>query len=727
MILYNWYKIKKILYNREKFLTVNRKEKIYSYINSAEYIPLTFDELALVLDVPDQDLQEFSEILEELKNEGRIFLSKKNRFAPSEKNGVLSGTLRCNPRGMYGFVTTEDGLGDVYISPSDMSTAIDGDTVLVKLTKSRSGKRDGIITSVLARNNTTISAVMTDDFTAKPDNPRIFKNILLEELGDAKKGDRVLVELTEFAQNGKIYGEVVSVLGNSYELKSYTDAIVFANGIKPHFPQDVIAMADATPSEVLAEDLVGREDLTDKIIFTIDGEDARDFDDAVSLEYAENGNYILGVHIADVTHYVTENSPIDKEAYQRGTSVYLADRVIPMLPKRLSNGICSLNPHVVRLTLSVFMEIDKNGDVVNHRISKAYIRSLHRMTYTDVAKILDGDQELLEKYSDVTDTLTQMNALAKILLKRRIRRGSINFDFPESKIIMSEDGLPKEIVKVVRNDAHKLIEEFMLIANETVAEFMNGIEAPFIYRIHEKPTQEKAKTFQTFAQTLGVNARFQADDVKPYDYKNILEKANGLPFYSVLNRVMLRSMQKARYSADNMGHFGLASNCYCHFTSPIRRYPDLCIHRIIKEVLHGNYEQALKKYSDFVVRAAEQSSECERRATDAERDVDDLYKTMYMSERIGEEYDAVISGVTSFGLFAELPNTIEGFIPIESLYGRFSYDPEHFKLVGIDATYTIGETLRIKVTDVDFYRRRTEFRLLKKAQNTPPMYATNDK
>lgn len=688
-------------------MTVNRKEKIYSYINSAEYIPLTFDELALVLDVPDQDLQEFSEILEELKNEGRIFLSKKNRFAPSEKNGVLSGTLRCNPRGMYGFVTTEDGLGDVYISPSDMSTAIDGDTVLVKLTKSRGDKRDGIITSVLARNNTTISAVMIDDFTAKPDNPRIFKNILLDELGDAKKGDRVLVELTEFAQNGKIYGEVVSVLGNSYELKSYTDAIVFANGIKPHFSQDVIAMADATPSEVLAEDLVGREDLTDKIIFTIDGEDARDFDDAVSLEYAENGNYILGVHIADVTHYVTENSPIDKEAYQRGTSVYLADRAIPMLPKRLSNGICSLNPHVVRLTLSVFMEIDKNGDVVNHRISKAYIRSLHRMTYTDVAKILDGDQELQGKYSDITDTLTQMNALAKILLKRRIRRGSINFDFPESKIIMSEDGLPKEIVKVVRNDAHKLIEEFMLIANETVAEFAFWADLPFVYRVHSEPDPDKMDSFKRFIGSFGLYIK--GNEVHPKELQRLLDEIKGTEDEILISTYMLRSLMKAEYRSTNDGHFGLASKYYCHFTSPIRRYPDLTIHRILKDFISGNDIMAYAGKTDDI---AGHSSDTERNAELCEREVSDLYKCAYMQSFVGEIFPATVSGVTSFGMFAELENSIEGLIRLETIADDYyEYDEENRMLVGRrkGKIYKIGDKLHIEVVRSDLTTRQIDF------------------
>lgn len=475
---------------------------------------------------------------------------------------------------------------------------------------------------------------------------------------------------------------------------------------------------------ITEQDIAARRDLRDQLIVTIDGEDTRDIDDAISLT-KQGDKYLLGVHIADVSHYVKERSHLDNEAYLRGTSVYFPDRVLPMLPKALSNGICSLNENEDRLALSCLMTIDKKGNVKKSEIVETVIKSTYKMTYNEVTKILDGDKKTCEKYALVKDMVGLFAQLTHILQEKRAKKGSVSLDVKEAKILFDNNTNEITIPDYERAFSYQIIEAFMVLANETVAEFMNGIEAPFIYRIHEKPTEEKAKTFQTFAQTLGVNARFQADDVKPYDYKNILEKANGLPFYSVLNRVMLRSMQKARYSADNMGHFGLASNCYCHFTSPIRRYPDLCIHRIIKEVLHGNYEQALKKYSDFVVRAAEQSSERERRATDAERDVDDLYKTMYMSERIGEEYDAVISGVTSFGIFAELANTIEGFIPIESLYGSYSYDPERFKLVGIDATYTIGETLRVKVIDVDFYRRRTEFRLLAKIKNQAPVYEMN--
>jgi ribonuclease R len=424
---------------------------------------------------------------------------------------------------------------------------------------------------------------------------------------------------------------------------------------------------------------------------------------------------LLGVHIADVSHYVTQRSPLDKEAFERGTSVYFPDCVLPMLPRALSNGICSLNEGEDRLTLSCLMRIDQNGKVKSSEIVEGIIRSAHKMTYTQITKILEGEKETRAAFSDVCDMVEQFANLTRILQAKREKKGSVTLDVKEAKIYLNEQG---EIV-IPDNPhvfSHEIIEAFMVLANETVAEYMQSISAPFIYRIHEKPTEEKAATLRAFAASLGVNTRLRVDDVKPYDYRNLLETAKELPSFSVLNRVMLRSMQKARYSHENVGHFGLASSCYCHFTSPIRRYPDLCIHRIIKEILHGKYDYAQEKYGSFVKDAAIQSSERERRAADAERDVDDLYKTMFMSERIGREYDAVISGVTSFGLFAELPNTIEGFIPIESLFGTYTFDEQKLRLNGTEHSYTIGEEIRVKVIDVDFYRRRTEFRLLEKIE-----------
>ena len=383
-----------------------------------------------------------------------------------------------------------------------------------------------------------------------------------------------------------------------------------------------------------------------------------------------------------------------------------------MLPPSLSNGICSLNEGEDRLALSCIMRVDKKGVVKDSEIVESVIRSRHKMTYDEVDKILENNPIVCEKYALVKDMVCLFAELTHILQKMREKKGNISLDVKEAKILF--DGENITIPDYKRAFSYQIIEAFMVLANETVAEYMHAIDAPFVYRIHEKPSEEKAVNFRNFARTLGLTARFNAEDVKPYDYQNLLKSAEDLPIYSVLNRVMLRSMQKARYSPDNEGHFGLASKCYCHFTSPIRRYPDLCIHRIIKMILHGEYEDAQKRFAEFVREAAKQSSERERRASDAERDVDDLYTTMYMSERIGETFDAVISGVTAYGLFAELPNTIEGFIPIESLYGEFFYDEDRFRLVGRTEIFTIGESVKIKVIDVDFYRRRAEFRLIKK-------------
>ena len=449
-------------------------------------------------------------------------------------------------------------------------------------------------------------------------------------------------------------------------------------------------------------------------------------DDAVTVTRLENGNYKLGVHIADVSHYVTEGSPIDKEAADRATSIYLVDRVIPMIPHRLSNGICSLNPRVDRLTLSCEMEIDSEGTVVSHEIFQSVIKTTERMTYSDVNEILvDKNEELVQKYEPLVPMFEEMEQLAAILREKRMKRGAIDFDFKEAKILVGENGEPTDVVIRTRSVAEKLIEEFMLAANETVAEHFHWMDVPFIYRIHEEPNEAKLQKFFEFIVNFGYIVRGTANSVHPRALQEIIEAVEGKPEEMVVSTVMLRSMQKAKYSPENVGHFGLASECYCHFTSPIRRYPDLCIHRIIKEIINGGYAQTIDAYGEFVARAAEQSSARERRATDAERDVDDLYMTMYMSDHIGEEYDAVISGVTSFGLFAELPNTIEGFVPLESLYGEYVFDPDRFTLTGHYGCYTIGEEIRVKVIDVDFYRRRTEFRVLKK-KNPTTMYATNE-
>ncbi|MBR2622808.1 MAG: ribonuclease R, partial [Clostridia bacterium] len=536
--------------------------------------------------------------------------------------------------------------------------------------------------------------------------------IPLSDCSHIKSGVKAVAKITSYPYGKCPGGEIIEVLGDEDDFFAEELSIIRSYSLKEEFPPRVLKEAEKQAARpITQEDISARRDFRDKLIVTIDGADTRDIDDAISLEKVGE-DYLLGVHIADVTHYVEYRSPLDIEALERGTSVYFPDRVLPMLPKALSNGICSLNEGEDRLTLSCLMTIDKKGNVKSSEIVEGIIRSRHKMSYGEIEKILQNDEEICKKYSVVKDMVYLFAELTHILQTMRDKKGNISLDVKEAKIILENDEI--KIPDYTREFSYQIIEAFMVLANETVAEYMHSIEAPFVYRVHEKPTEEKATFFRAFAQTLGLTARFSAQDVKPYDYQNILKSAEALPCYSVLNRVMLRSMQKARYDTKNLGHFGLASKCYCHFTSPIRRYPDLCIHRIIKLILNGGYPEAVERFGEFVSTAAKQSSDRERRATDAEREVDDLYMAMYMSDRIGQVYEAVISGVTSFGLFAELPNTVEGFIPIESLYGEFSYDADRFRLVGRTETYTIGERIKVKVDDVDFYRRRTEFKLLKK-------------
>lgn len=686
---------------------MERKEKVFLYISSKEYTPLTFEELALSLDVPNSDLPALYSILEELISEGKIFISKRKRYASCENNLIYAGTLRCNARGKFGFVVTESLSDDIFVAPENLGTAIDKDDVLVKITGKARGRYEGRIEKVLKRANTTVSAVVTDSFTAIPDNPRIFKAVKLTEMQDAKPGDRVLVEITDYAQNGNIFGAVVSVLGNSQDLKTLTDSIIFEHNIKSEFDEETIIQANSFPDEVSESDFSSRCDFTKDIVFTIDGDDARDFDDAVSLRILENGNFELGVHIADVAHYVTQNSALDKEAAYRGTSVYLADRVIPMLPTRLSNGLCSLNPDVLRLTLSVIMEINSSGELINHKITKGVIRSCARMTYNNVAKILDGDVSLSKEYASLVPILKNMHRLSEILAKKRENRGSINFDFPESHIIIGKDGRPEEILKAERNDAHRLIEEFMLVANETVAEFAFWSDLPFVYRVHEQPDSDKMDSFRRFIGNFGLFMK--GKEVHPKDLQQILEQIKDTDGETLIATYMLRSLMKAEYLTECVGHFGLAAKYYCHFTSPIRRYPDLMIHRILKDFLDGH---DIMKYRNIVYDVASHSSETERTAELAERDVDDLFKAAYIADYVGAEFSAQVSGITSFGMYAELDNSVEGLIRLETIDGDYyEFDEEHRALVGRrhGKIYRIGDSIKIEVVGADLLTRRIDF------------------
>ena len=702
---------------------MNAKESILDKFRDGTFAGKTASEICKILQMPYRERKRLTDLLDELIEDGKIYQNDGGRYGTIEQLGLIKGTLTGNERG-FAFLVPEnkaDFEKDFFIPHKNLCGALHGDIVLIEQVYNPQSDDEGRVVKILQRGYKTIVGTFKKDRRAGyliPDEKRYSTDIYipLSDCFNIPNGVKAVAKITSYPYGKSPGGEIIEVLGEEDDFFAEELSIIRSYGLHEEFPERVEKEAKRQQARGITEkDLLGRTDFRDKLIVTIDGEDTRDIDDAISLE-KDGEEYLLGVHIADVSHYVGYRSPLDLEAFERGTSVYFPDRVLPMLPRALSNGICSLNEGEDRLTLSCIMRVNQKGVVTSSEIVEGVIRSTHKMTYNEVTKILENDEEICKKYADVTDMVHLFAELTHILQNMRNKKGNISLDVKEAKILLTEDN---EIIipDYERAFSYQIIEAFMVLANETVAEYMHAMEAPFVYRIHEKPLEEKAVSFRNFAQTLGLKARFSADDVKPYDYQNLLRSAEGLPIYSVLNRVMLRSMQKARYSPENVGHFGLASSCYCHFTSPIRRYPDLCIHRIIKEIIQGGYGEAIDKYREFVEQAATQSSDRERKATDAERDVDDLYMTMYMSEHIGEEYDAVISGVTSFGLFAELPNTIEGLIPIESLYGTFTFDPDHFCLIGQDKKYTIGESVRIKVIDVDFYRRRTEFRLLKKLEN----------
>ncbi len=698
---------------------MNAKLHIFEKFQDGTLSGKTVSEICKLLHIPYRERNRLIPFLDELCEEGKIFMDDTGRYGTSEDLGLIKGVVSGNERG-FAFLIPDDKEKyekDFFIPRKSLRGALHGDTVLVARAYGETGDEVSVV-KILERGYSQIVGTFRRDKRAGyvfPDEKKYSTEIYipLAKCSHIKNGVKVVAKILSYPHGKSPDGEIIEVLGDEDDFFAEELSIIRSYNLREEFPAQVEKDAQKQQRRGITEsDLGARRDFRAELIVTIDGEDTRDIDDAISLKRTKNG-YTLGVHIADVTHYVPFRSPLDKEAFERGTSVYFPDCVLPMLPRALSNGICSLNENEDRLTLSCIMQIDNKGVVKDSEIVEGVICSRHKMTYTEITKILDGDKDTQEKYADVLDMVALFAELTKILQSKREKQGSVTLDVKEAKIVLDENG-DIQIPDYVRPFSYQIIEAFMVLANETVAEYMHAMEAPFIYRIHEKPSEEKATTFRAFAQGLGLTARFQADDVKPYDYQKILQSAEQLPAYPTLNRVMLRSMQKARYSPENLGHFGLASKCYCHFTSPIRRYPDLCIHRIIKEILHGGYENALQKYGDFVEQASAQSSDRERKSADAERDVDDLYKTMYMSERIGEEYDAVISGVTSFGLFAELPNTIEGFIPIESLYGTYTFDNTRFTLTGNGESYSLGETLRVKVIDVDFYRRRTEFRLLGK-------------
>ena len=711
-------------------MNTERKERIYAYIKSPEYIPLKLKELTIVLDVPPEDHQALADILDQLIAEGKIILTKRGKYMLPEGGApMISGVLSCSVHGRCGFVSSgQEGMQDIFIKGKHMGGALHGDTVLVRITGYDQGRQTGEVKKIVTRANTSIIGVLEekrDDFyRVKADDRRLFKKLRIseEQLNGAVPGDRVFAQITRYDQKDeRIYGTVTAVLGSADSLQGYMEALILQHGIKTAFDQDTLKQTDAIPSVLSPEDYAGRTDLRDKLIFTIDGDDARDFDDAVSIEQADGNNTLLGVHIADVTHYVSPYCPLDNEAYRRGTSVYLPDRVIPMLPQKLSNGLCSLNPREDRLTLTVFMEINGEGRVQSHRIEQTVIRSCERMTYRNVNLLLsDKDPELSRKYAYLLPTLQQMEKLAETLRKRRFDRGAINFDFPEARISVDDSGMPVSIERAERGVSERMIEEFMLIANETVAEYAFWSELPFIYRVHEAPSDEKIHTFRDFILNFGLSLKGRIDPehpIHPKALEQLLSQVKGTPEEPLIARTMLRSLMKADYRPQNLGHFGLAAKYYCHFTSPIRRYPDLVIHRILKLFLAGGMDDyRLAEYNGFVRGASIASSEAEVRAELCERDGDDLMKAAYMRQFIGRDFEGVVSGVASFGIFVELENSVEGLIRLENMAGDFFvYDETAMSVQGerTGECYRIGDHIEVMLVKADLPSRRLEFILSK--------------
>ena len=705
----------------EKELLQQRKETIYQFICDELYVPMKAKEIAAVLSVPKEMRKELQEVLDELLAEGRIEVSAKGKYKKSEGK-YLVGTFTAHPRG-FGFVSIEGEDADIFIPEKAVNGAFHMDTVQVEVVSETSGKRrEGKIIKILERGVVQIVCTYEKSKTfgfAVPDNPKFGSDIFIpqERSKGAVSGHKVVVEITDYGKEGKKpEGKVVEILGHINDPGTDILSIVRAYNLPVEFSERILKQVENVSNEVSTADMAGRMDLRDWQTVTIDGEDAKDLDDAITLT-REGEYYQLGVHIADVTNYVQEHSALDVEALKRGTSVYLVDRVIPMLPHKLSNGICSLNAGENRLALSCIMTIDKKGNVIDHNIAETVIKVDRRMSYTSVKKILeDQDETEIREYEELVPMFERMEELAAILRKKRMSRGSIDFDFPETKIILDKQGRPVEIKPYERNVATKIIEDFMLIANETVAQDYFWQELPFVYRTHENPDTEKIRKLSTFINNFGYTMKIGQDEIHPKELQKLLTKIDGTPEEALISRLTLRSMKQAKYATVSTGHFGLATPYYCHFTSPIRRYPDLQIHRIIKDNLRGRMNaKRIAHYEKILPEVAKHSSETERVADEAERETEKLKKVEYMSGHIGEIFTGVISGVTEYGFYVELPNTIEGMVHVTTLTNDyFHYSADTYELVGevTNIHYKLGQKVSVMVMETDKIMRTIDFRLV---------------
>lgn len=698
---------------------MQRKAMLLQLFEDPAYVPMKLKELAMLFDIPKDQREDLKEVLDTLLAEGKIGISQKGKYGKPDL-GSIAGIFFGHSKG-FGFVTVEGLDQDIYIPEDKTGGALHGDTVLVSAeSKPGNGKRaEGHVVKVLEHANGQIIGYYQKNKNfgfVIPDNQKISKDVFIPQGKDmgAMTGHKVVVKVTDFGgAERKPEGIITEILGHVNDPGTDILSIVRAYGLPEEFPDSVMKQVAAVPDAISGKDMQGRLDLRSLQTVTIDGEDAKDLDDAITIS-KKDGIYTLGVHIADVTNYVTENSPLDEEALRRGTSVYLVDRVIPMLPHKLSNGICSLNQGEDRLALSCIMDIDGNGNVMGHRIAETVINVDRRMTYTAVnAIVTDHYEAVMKKYEEFIPMFEQMKELADILREKRKKRGSIDFDFPETKVILDERGKPLEIKPYERNAATKIIEDFMLMANETVAEDYFWQEIPFLYRTHDNPDPEKMKSLATLINNFGYSIRFHNGEVYPKEVQKLLANAEDTPEEALISRLALRSMKQAKYTVANTGHFGLAAKYYTHFTSPIRRYPDLQIHRIIKENLRaGLTEKRISHYDKILQQVSVQSSVTERRADEAERETIKLKKCEYMERHIGEEFDGVISGVTNWGLYVELPNTVEGLIHVNQLQDDYyRFDEEHYELVGemTRKTYKLGQPIRVIVAGTDKLLRTIDF------------------
>ncbi len=697
----------------------SKKEMILKFLSSKEYKPLSIKEMGAVLQVPAKDKKEFRQVLDELMDAGKIHLDLKGKVKLLSEN-MMTGRFMATQKG-FGFVRVEGEKEDIFIPAHFTKGAIDGDTVQIMLdSRSRGKRREAEVVSILERGSSIIVGTYSSSKSfgfVVADNHKFTKDIYIakSDTMGAITGHKVVVEITDFGSESRNpEGRVIEIIGHINDPGVDILSVVKAYGLPEEYPDGVMDQVKDIEEEVAESEKIGRADYRNLQTVTIDGEDAKDLDDAITLT-KEGNTYHLGVHIADVSQYVTEYSPLDKEALKRGTSVYLVDRVIPMLPHKLSNGICSLNQGVDRLALSCMMDINEKGEVVEHRIEESVINVDRRMSYTSVHKIVEEEDEAERKeYKELISMFELMYELAGILRERRFKRGSIDFDFAESKIILDPKGRPLDVKIYERNNAHRIIEEFMLAANQTVAEEYFWLELPFVYRTHEVPDVEKIATLNAFVSNFGYTVRVGADDeIHPKEIQKLIKNVDGTPEEALISRLALRSMKQAKYTVSCEGHFGLAMKYYCHFTSPIRRYPDLQIHRIIKENIHGKLaDKRVEHYNQILPEVTAEASRLERRAEDAEREVEKMKKAEYMEQFVGETFEGIISGVTTWGMYVELPNTIEGMVRVADIPGDYYYfEEESYQMVGerTHKVYKLGQSVRVTVDAVDKILRTIDF------------------